>query len=438
MSTAKRDMKLFRFYNEAGEKYPSSEIIYKAESAQIRKRVLCDLLRSNPNALTLDIGCSDGYYKPYIKNYVGLDIALARLKKFTGRRVWAVAEHLPFADKTFDRIFMSETLEHTWKRKQILKDCHRILKDKGTLIISVPFGKHPFHIIKKWDMLEKYDISYSSYIHGHFTKYYTRNMMRHSKFHITLLKIVKKKFIVVKAKKMFKALWTIFAHKHSPLFWQWANRVNFIDKLIIKNHMHHEAHRIGMKYFFNHPEYDYYIISTDDALGTPYHLKLLLEDAEKYGFPVVSGWCSIDPQKNGLASLTVKPCHPNVIKNRKVLPYGYPFISIKDVMIGKYGYPFIKAWFNGVALNLVRRETLRKVPYRPFKLQRDRLCLTPETKKRGRGVMFDLQFAFDCARNKVPIKVDTRIFLLHAKTKSKSKVGVEKKSIQFVKAKKRL
>lgn len=197
--------------------------------------------------------------------------------------------------------------------------------------------------------------------------------------------------------------------------------------------MHHEAHRIGMKYFFKH-KYDYYIISTDDALGTPYHLKLLLEDAETHKFPVVSGWCSIDPQKNGLASLTVKPCHPNVIKNRKVLPYGYHFIPIKDVMIGKHGYPFIKAWFNAVALNLVRRETLKKVPYRPFKLQRDRLCITPETKKKGRGIMFDLQFAIDCARNKVQINVDTRIFLLHAKTKRRSKVGVEKKAVLFIKA----
>lgn len=234
---------------------------------------------------------------------------------------------------------------------------------------------------------------------------------------------------------MGKALWAIFSHKGSNIFWQWADRVNFVDKLIIKNHMHHKAHQIGMKYFFSHPEYDYYIISTDDALGTPYHIRLLLENAEKHKFPVVSGWCSIDPQKNGLAALAVKPCHPNVAKTRKVQPYGYHFIPVKDVLVGKHGYPFIKAWFNANALNLVRRETLRKVPYRPFKLQRDKLCITPKTKKQGRGIMFDLQFALDCASKKIPIKVDTRIFLLHAKTKERSKVGREKREIKFVKAK---
>ena len=234
--------------------------------------------------------------------------------------------------------------------------------------------------------------------------------------------------------KTGKTLWAIFSHKESPLFWQWADRVDFVDKLIIKNYMHHKAHQIGMKYFFDHPEYDYYIISTDDALGTPCHIRLLLEDVEKHKFPVVSGWCSIDPQKNGLAALTVEPCHPNVAKNRKVLPHGYHFIPIKDVLSGKYGYPFIDAWFNANALNLVGRETLKKAPYRPFKLQRDKLCITPETQRAGRGVMFDLQFALDCANKGIPIKVDTRVFLLHAKTKDLSGVGVRKRETQLVEA----
>lgn len=235
---------------------------------------------------------------------------------------------------------------------------------------------------------------------------------------------------------MGKALWAIFAHIESKLFWHWANRVDFVDKLIIKNHMIHEAHQIGMKYFFSHPEYDYYIISTDDVLGTPYHIRLLLEDEEEHKFPVVSGWISIDPQKNGLAALTVKPCNPNVAKNKtgKVVPYGYQFIPVKDVLMEKHGYPFIKAWFNAIALNLVRRETLKKVPYRPFTTQHDRLCIPPTTKKQGRGVMFDLQFAFDCSKAKIPIMVDTRIFLLHAKSTERSNVGRKKREVKFIKA----
>ncbi len=206
MSTAERNRDLFKFYNEAGEKYPTSEIAYRSKTALARKRFLCGLLRQNKTALTLDVGCSDGYYKPYIPKYVGLDIARARLKKFQGRRVWARAEDLPFKNKVFDRIFMSEVLEHTWERKKILKDCYRVLKDAGTLIISVPFGKRLFHIQTNWDMLEQYGVEYCPYVHGHFTKKYTRHLMKNSKFHITLLHIVegkwKNKFIVVKARKV--------------------------------------------------------------------------------------------------------------------------------------------------------------------------------------------------------------------------------------------
>ncbi len=207
MSTVKRNRKLFKFYNETGEKYPSTEIVYKSASALARKLFLCSLLKENLQALTLDIGCSDGHYKPYINKYVGLDIALARLKKFKGRRVWAIAEHLPFKKGVFDRIFMSELLEHTWERKKILNDCHRILKDDGILIISVPLGKRLFHIQTRWETLEAYGVTYCPYVHGHFTKKYTRHLMKQSKFRIIMLKIVKSKeglnrFLVVKARKV--------------------------------------------------------------------------------------------------------------------------------------------------------------------------------------------------------------------------------------------
>lgn len=233
---------------------------------------------------------------------------------------------------------------------------------------------------------------------------------------------------------MKKALWAILSPRYCPWFWQWADRVNFLDKLIIRNHMHHTAHEIGMKYFFNHPQYKYYMSSGDDSLATPDHLKLLLEDEEKHHFPIISGWASLDPSKNNLSNITVTPIHPAIIRTRKVRPYGYKFVPIKDLMQGKHGYPFVKAYYNGLGFSLIQREILKKTPIRPFKLQRDRLCITPETKRNGRGVMFDLQFAIDCAAKKIPITVDARIFFLHGKTKMLAQVGKKKPSVKLVKA----
>lgn len=41
-------------------------------------------------------------------------------------------------NNTIDNIYMFHFLEHTQNPKEILKECHRILKPKGTLYISVP------------------------------------------------------------------------------------------------------------------------------------------------------------------------------------------------------------------------------------------------------------------------------------------------------------
>ena len=62
---------------------------------------------------------------------------------------------------------------------------------------------------------------------------------------------------------------------------------------------------------------------------------------------------------------------------------------------------------------MIRRETLKEVPFRPFRLMRDEHCVTPMAKERGRGVMQDLQWAIDCDMKGVPIVTDARIFLLH-------------------------
>jgi len=44
---------------------------------------------------------------------------------------------------------------------------------------------------------------------------------------------------------------------------------------------------------------------------------------------------------------------------------------------------------------------------------KDMHCITPETQKHGRATMFDLAFCLDCYLQKIPIIVDTRVFLLH-------------------------
>lgn len=217
---------------------------------------------------------------------------------------------------------------------------------------------------------------------------------------------------------MGKALLYIASPRRFSLFWDWINRVNFVDKLVVKNHFHHVAHKIAMKYFFAH-NYDYFIVCCDDVLGSPDHVRLLLEDEEEHHFPVISGWHQVSLDKPW-ASLSMTP-HDG-IKTKTSKLEDYHFIPIKDIIFAKYGYPFIKVWYMGLPFTLIRRETLKKVPLHPFHTAKF-------------GPKFDLQFAIDCARNKIPIMVDQRIFLLHFKPyRGTLWVGKAKPKVEFIPA----
>lgn len=47
-------------------------------------------------------------------------------------------ERMDYADNFFDTIYLGEVIEHTWKPKQVLDNCYRILKQGGVLILDTP------------------------------------------------------------------------------------------------------------------------------------------------------------------------------------------------------------------------------------------------------------------------------------------------------------
>lgn len=224
-----------------------------------------------------------------------------------------------------------------------------------------------------------------------------------------------------------RALWYIPTARTLPVVWDCINRTDYVDKLIVKNFQKDTADEIAMQFFFRREEYDYLIISTDDVVGAPHQVKLLLEDEEENGFPIVSGWCN---HINQWASLRVEPLDSELLVQALEEPFpgigtvDYHFPGINEVVAGVLGYPFFTVWFTGMPLTLIRRETLREVPFKAFRFLQDKHCVTPMAKKRGRGMMQDLQWAIDCAKKGVPIVTDARIFLLHVfGTREALKVG---------------
>lgn len=105
----------------------------------------------------LEVGCGNGYYLSLLNRLVtnlkltGLDNdkhSLTEAAKFVGnkkiRLICGFAEKLPFKNKSFDKIVMSEVIEHVRDEKLTLKEAFRVLKDGGILTLTTCNIDYPF------------------------------------------------------------------------------------------------------------------------------------------------------------------------------------------------------------------------------------------------------------------------------------------------------
>ena len=177
----------FKFYNELAEKYPESERVYASKSGIVRKINLIKILEKDPESLTLDLGCNDGPYQPYIKRYVGLDFASAFLNKIKAPSLQALAQKIPFRSNVFERILATDVLEHIWDRDQVLRECLRVLKRNGKIIVSSPNGGNPYTTRSPsyTRLFAQYGVKFIPYIHGRFPKKYLRTLLEKNGFIVT-------------------------------------------------------------------------------------------------------------------------------------------------------------------------------------------------------------------------------------------------------------
>ena len=90
----------------------------------------------------LDVGyCPDGFADSMVEQgwrCVGLDFwQQPSDQRIHGLRA-DVEEGLPFRSGIFDVVMAGEILEHLVDEKGFLKECHRVLRPQGTLIITTP------------------------------------------------------------------------------------------------------------------------------------------------------------------------------------------------------------------------------------------------------------------------------------------------------------
>lgn len=152
------------FTSLTGEDHTKLDVILRNEADMAyrrRARVLLDYLELRDGDRVLDCGCGMGFYlmamgKLRNLRLVGLDGDVQRLSWAERERVPAALvssdiHRLPFEDNSFDRVLMSEVLEHLDDDRLALRELMRILKPGGILALSVPHARFPFW----WDPINR-------------------------------------------------------------------------------------------------------------------------------------------------------------------------------------------------------------------------------------------------------------------------------------------
>jgi ubiquinone/menaquinone biosynthesis C-methylase UbiE len=115
-----------------------------------------ELLAPSGGERILEIGCGPGYHSRAIAaagaELTAVDLAeryveqAARYAAGAGRFVVADAERLPFEDASFEKVLLAEVLEHLPAPELALRECHRVLVDGGTLVVTTPSRYSPMNV----------------------------------------------------------------------------------------------------------------------------------------------------------------------------------------------------------------------------------------------------------------------------------------------------
>jgi SAM-dependent methyltransferase len=96
----------------------------------------------------VDIGCADrrtSNFLPQGCDYIGIDYPGTATGLYGTRPdVFADARHLPLRDASIDGIVLKDVLEHIDGPRAALRECARILRPGGTMVLWMPF-MYPVH-----------------------------------------------------------------------------------------------------------------------------------------------------------------------------------------------------------------------------------------------------------------------------------------------------
>ncbi len=118
-------------------------------------------IKRNMSGKVLDIGANQGLLHKMIDDgkMIGLDIVVSNYSK---RMVRGSAEKMPFGKGSFDTIIAGEVLEHLPHPERFMRECARVLRSNGIVIITTPNRNA---LINK--LLHKFDCARTSEVDFH-------------------------------------------------------------------------------------------------------------------------------------------------------------------------------------------------------------------------------------------------------------------------------
>lgn len=139
-------------YNAIADTYDRR---YSEEDYDGIERALVDFVADMPRDV-LEVGCGTGHWLQALSamrfRVVGVDasqrmLSKAKSKLETGRLVRGCAEHLPFSNDTFERIFCINAHHHFLDKQLFVAEARRVLKSGGKMFLA---GLDPHSGTDRW------------------------------------------------------------------------------------------------------------------------------------------------------------------------------------------------------------------------------------------------------------------------------------------------
>lgn len=142
------------YYNKKAGLYDELRLTY--ENPNLYKRFfyltrfnsVVSSLSPQKGERVLDVGCGPGFYTRYLVNsgcqVTAIDFSkeyIKQAKSYVGNKakfIVADATSLPFKNNYFDKLLLSEIIEHVQDYKSVLSESARVLRPNGIAVVTTP------------------------------------------------------------------------------------------------------------------------------------------------------------------------------------------------------------------------------------------------------------------------------------------------------------